>query len=76
LQVGTGEVAARYLGGVSHCEDFVDHFRATGDKRELHWEERWIRDEGISKIVPATIRSLLDKTGVAASTIRISFFRP
>jgi 3-hydroxy-3-methylglutaryl CoA synthase len=74
LQVGTEQIAARYLGGVSHCEDFVDHFRATGDKRELHWEERWVRDEGINKIVPATIKSLLKQTGVAASAIQHFIF--
>ncbi len=32
-------------------------------------EERWVRDEGYSKIVPAAIKALLEKTGVSGVDI-------
>lgn len=74
LLVGRGEVVARYLGGLSRGVDFVDHFRAPGQSRELHWEERWVRDEGIGKIVPETIRLVLERAGVAPASVRHFIF--
>jgi uncharacterized OB-fold protein len=54
---------------VSETRDFVDHFRGEGAEFDYGWEERWIRDEGYSKIVPGAVRALLGKTGVAAAEI-------
>jgi hydroxymethylglutaryl-CoA synthase len=68
--VGDGAVVARVLGTHSRCEDFVGHFRTTGDGREFHWEERWVRDEGIGKLVPATAKALLVQAGVSANDIQ------
>lgn len=72
--VGTGDVVARCLGSTSRAEDFVDHFRAAGETAELHWEERWVRDEGIGKLVPAAIKSVLQQTGVEAAAINHFIF--
>jgi 3-hydroxy-3-methylglutaryl CoA synthase len=67
--VGGDKVIAKFLGSQSRTLDFVDHFRGEGEDFDYGWEERWIRDEGYSKIVPATIKALLEKTGVTPSGI-------
>lgn len=69
LAVGQGDVIAKCLGSVSIAEDFVDHFRAAGEESELHWEERWVRDEGIGKLVPRAVKALLRQTGIDAPAI-------
>ena len=62
LQVGQGEeVIARFLGRETVSVPFVDHFRQTGEKFDYFWEERWIRDEGVSKLVPRTVAALLKR---------------
>ncbi|MGN6147061.1 MAG: 3-oxoacyl-[acyl-carrier-protein] synthase III C-terminal domain-containing protein, partial [Rhizomicrobium sp.] len=67
--VGKDKVIAKFLGSHSVTLDFVDHFRGCDEDFDYGWEERWIRDEGYSKIVPAAIKALLEKAGVAASDI-------
>lgn len=69
LQVGGDNVIARLLGSASLTVDFVDHFRSEGEAYDYNWEERWIRDEGYSKIVPRTVKAALDKAGIAAADI-------
>jgi 3-hydroxy-3-methylglutaryl CoA synthase len=67
--IGTDQVLARYLGSASNAASFVDHFRATGQKYDYQWEERWIRDEGYLKIVPDTVGRALKATGTEAANI-------
>ncbi|MCE9522474.1 MAG: zinc ribbon domain-containing protein [Alphaproteobacteria bacterium] len=67
--LGGDRVAARFLGSHSVSVDFIDHFRGEGEEFGYGWEERWIRDEGYSKIVPRVVKGLLEKTGVAAGAI-------
>lgn len=74
IAVGQGEVVAKHLGSVSYAEDFTDHFRAAGERHELHWEERWVRDEGIGKQVPRAVKALLKQTGVDASAVNHFIF--
>ncbi|MDE1173944.1 MAG: 3-oxoacyl-[acyl-carrier-protein] synthase III C-terminal domain-containing protein [Parvibaculaceae bacterium] len=69
VSVGTENVIARYLGGASLTIDFVDHFRGDTEEFDYSWEERWIRDEGYSKIVPRAVKEALDNAGVAAGDI-------
>ncbi|HVZ69435.1 MAG TPA: OB-fold domain-containing protein [Rhizomicrobium sp.] len=69
LTVGRDKVIAKFIGSHSVSVDFVDHFRGESEEFDYGWEERWIRDEGYSKIVPAAIKALLEKTGVPASGI-------
>jgi 3-hydroxy-3-methylglutaryl CoA synthase len=65
LRVGQGDdVIARFLGRESVTVPFVDHFRQSGEKFDYFWEERWIRDEGVSKIVPRTVAALLQRLAV------------
>ncbi|HEX3809391.1 MAG TPA: 3-oxoacyl-[acyl-carrier-protein] synthase III C-terminal domain-containing protein [Rhizomicrobium sp.] len=67
--LGNTNIIASILGSHSLTLDFVDHFRGEGEDYDYGWEERWIRDEGYSKIVPAAVKGLLEKTGVAAADI-------
>jgi 3-hydroxy-3-methylglutaryl CoA synthase len=68
--LGTENVIARLIGSASRSALFVDHFRATGEKYDYFWEERWIRDEGYLKIVPEAVKAALSGAGVAASEVR------
>jgi 3-hydroxy-3-methylglutaryl CoA synthase len=69
LRLGSGEVIARFLGSESSAVQFVDHFRAEGDKYDYQWEERWIRDEGYLKVVPEALERLFKATAVPAEAI-------
>ncbi len=74
LQTGAGPVVARRLASACRSEDFVDHFRADGEDRELHWEERWVRDEGIGKLVPATLKAVLEAAGLRGAQVQHFIF--
>ncbi len=69
LRVGSAAPIARYLGSASSVSAFVDHFRSEGEAYDYQWEERWIRDEGYLKIVPAAVQRLLKSAGVEAASI-------
>ncbi len=59
LLCGTENVIAKLVGHHSVSMDFVDHFRGDESDFDYGWEERWIRDEGYSKIVPPAIKAAL-----------------
>lgn len=62
--VGEGPGAAEFLGRGSVTDDFVDHFRGDDGGFDYYWEERWIRDEGIVKLVPPALRRALEVAGL------------
>lgn len=66
---GKDKVIAEFIGAHTVTLDFVDHFRGEGGEFDYGWEERWIRDEGYSKIVPAAVKTLLEKTRTAPADI-------
>lgn len=67
--VGRQHVVAEYLGSGTVTADFVDHFRAAGEDIDYHWEERWVRDEGIAKLAPRAIQAALAQAGVKAGEV-------
>lgn len=69
LLLGSDNVLARLLGSHTVSRDFVDHYRSAGSTVDYTLEERWIRDEGYLKIIPAAVQRLLQETGVAAADI-------
>eukprot|EP00456_Euglypha_rotunda_P020749 TRINITY_DN1801_c0_g1_i10.p1 TRINITY_DN1801_c0_g1~~TRINITY_DN1801_c0_g1_i10.p1 ORF type:complete len:505 (+),score=42.34 TRINITY_DN1801_c0_g1_i10:697-2211(+) len=70
VSVGTGDdLIARYLGSHSVSIPFIDHFRKASQSYDYSWEERWIRDEGVSKVVPQTISELLKTLNRESSEI-------
>jgi len=62
-------IAAEFLGHGSVTADFVDHFRGAESEFDYGWEERWIRDEGIVKLVPPAIAAALASAGVTAGAV-------
>jgi hydroxymethylglutaryl-CoA synthase len=54
---------------ITASPDFVDHFRASGQDFDYGWETRWVRDEGITKILGGAIRDALKSFGVEGSAI-------
>lgn len=69
IVVGTDNVLANFIGHASSTIDFVDHFRGDGEDFDYQWEERWIRDEGLSKLVPDVIKKALASAGLDGSDI-------
>jgi len=71
ILVGEGPaLIARYLGTEAVAVPFIDHFRHEGEQFDYSWEERWVRDEGVAKIVPRTVSSLLERLGIAAARVK------
>jgi 3-hydroxy-3-methylglutaryl CoA synthase len=67
--VGTQGVLAECLGTATVTENFADHFRTEGEKYGYFWEERWVRDEGILKLVPQAVTAALAKAGTDISQV-------
>ncbi|WP_101675121.1 hydroxymethylglutaryl-CoA synthase family protein [Alloalcanivorax mobilis] len=67
--LGSDGVLAEYLGGAHRTVDFVDRFRRTGESIDYHWEERWVRDEGIDRQMPEVIAEALTQAGVEAAAV-------
>jgi hydroxymethylglutaryl-CoA synthase len=60
---------ATVLESCCNGSDFVDHYRMSGADFDYAMEERWIRDEFLLKIVPATVAQLLAGAGVSADAV-------
>ena len=67
--IGNVEPLLEFVAAQSSTVDFVDHFRAATEPFDYTWEERWIRDEGLAKIVPPVIEKVLAKAGLAADAV-------
>lgn len=65
----TDDLLARFLGAESVSAPFIDHFRQTGQKYDYAWEERWVRDEGMAKIIPSAVAALLKRIGRTSAQI-------
>jgi len=69
FRLGTEGVIARLLGSASVTASFVDHFRASGERFDYFWEERWIRDEAYAKFAPEAITNALADAGLGIGDI-------
>lgn len=67
---GDQDVVAVLLASATRSVNFVDRFRSADASSDYVWEERWIRDEGYSKIVPEAVKAALDQAGVAPSEVQ------
>ncbi len=66
---GSENVIAEFLGSHSVSYDFADQRRLNGDKFIKMWEERWVRDAGVSKIIPEAVMGAAQKLGVMPNQI-------
>lgn len=69
LLLGDTDVIARLVGADSVTASFVDHFRTNGARHDYFWEERWVRDEGYAKLVPAAVAGALNQAGIEIGAI-------
>jgi len=69
LLLGRGQPIARLLAAHTETVDFVHQFRGRDHAHDYAWEERWIRDEGYMKIVPAAVAAALKSAGIEAGAI-------
>ncbi len=70
LSVGAGDdLLAELVGSHSRSVDFVDHFRTAESEFDYTWEARWVRDEGLMKIVPEAVTGALTQAGCEAADI-------
>lgn len=65
----TEKIVAQLLAAESTTSALVDHFRKSDSKFDYYWEERWVRDEGYSKVVTATAARALQKSGLGIDAI-------
>jgi 3-hydroxy-3-methylglutaryl CoA synthase len=61
--------AAQFVAAHSVQADFVDHYRGAGEPFDYAWEERWVRDEGLLKLIPDAVTRLLRQAQVPAASI-------
>jgi 3-hydroxy-3-methylglutaryl CoA synthase len=69
VTIGTRSPLLEFVAAQSATVDFVDHFRAATEAFDYTWEERWIRDEGLAKLVPPVIAKVLRKAGINSSAV-------
>jgi 3-hydroxy-3-methylglutaryl CoA synthase/NAD(P)-dependent dehydrogenase (short-subunit alcohol dehydrogenase family)/putative sterol carrier protein len=69
LMVGDSDVIAEFKGSYSVSHDFVDHYRGDRNQFDYMWEERWVRDEGYSKIVPEAVSGLFSKLSISMDDV-------
>ena len=67
--IGSENVIAECVGIESLAVDFVDHYRGEESSFDYDWEERWIRDEGFMKTVPAVVKKLLQSASLSTADI-------
>ena len=67
--VGEGDLLARPLATAQLHQDFVDHYRAAGERFEYALETRWTRDAGYRRQVGETLTRALELSGIAADTV-------
>jgi len=60
---------ASILATSHRAADFVDHYRMQGEPFDYSLEERWVRDEGLLKLVPEVIGQTLCTAGIESSRI-------
>jgi len=70
MLIGTGDrLLAQLLGHRVISRDLVDHYRARGDQFDYSVEERWVRDEGLFKLIPEVVQPLLEDCSVVAENV-------
>lgn len=70
LLLDTGDdLLATWLGSQSLSVPFIDQFRTSQAEYDYGWEERWVRDEGIGKLVPEAVNQLLQSLGKSVDDV-------
>ena len=67
--LGDTDVIASIEGTYSVSYDFMDNWRATEDRYNRTWEDRWVRDEGYVKFITEAISGLMQKYSLAPNDV-------
>lgn len=70
VRFGNDGVIATLRASASRSVYFVDHFRSSDATSDYAWEERWIRDEGYSKLVPEAVDAALVEAGLTVADLQ------
>ncbi|MEO0996459.1 MAG: zinc ribbon domain-containing protein [Pseudomonadota bacterium] len=77
VTVGHGRPLATLLGTATLNQDFVDHYRASGERFDYSLEARWARDAGYRDQTRETYAAALESAGLDADGIdRIALAAP
>ena len=68
--VGSDDLLLRFCGSGTISAPFVSRYRTSKREGSTNWEERWIRGEGLAKLVPAAVTRALENAGVDAVDVR------
>ncbi len=74
LTIGETDVIAEHKGSFTVTRDFTGYYRGRHKRFDYTWEERWIRDEGYSKIIPEAVGGLLRKTNTSMDDVDTLIF--
>jgi hydroxymethylglutaryl-CoA synthase len=75
--IGDTDVAAALEGSYHVSSEFVDVWRKPQDSYMQSWEDRFVRDEGYTKMVPQAAKGLLDKLHLTPKDItKAAFYGP
>ena len=69
LLLSDTDVIAEFKGSYSVSYDFVDHYRGSKNDYDYMWEERWVRDEGYSRIIPEAVTGLFNKLSISMDDV-------
>lgn len=69
--LGRGDPVAVLRGAASVHRDLVDQYRAADARFDYALEERWVREEGWLKIVPAAVQAALADAGIGAAAVKV-----
>lgn len=69
ILLGKEDVMAEFIDSYSLTYDFMDRWRSWDDQFDRPWEDRFIREEGYSKIIPEAISGFIAKTGMKPNDI-------
>jgi 3-hydroxy-3-methylglutaryl CoA synthase len=70
LLIGDGEPIAEIIGANAVYADLVDHYRTAASGEEYVIEERWFRDEGLTKLAPQAVAPVLEDAGLTSSDVQ------
>ena len=69
ILIGSKNVIAELVAAQSVRSDFVDHYRTAESVTDYVLEERWVREEGLAKIVSPLIATLLEENNLSVEDI-------
>jgi len=75
--VGDTDVAAELIGSYSLSNELLDVWRAEGSKRTRTWEDRYVYEVGVQRIIPQAINAFVKKAGInLADMAKVVFYAP